>query len=135
MRQHQEPPIDGLAVILCASENLYPAQRALLESVFSCRVHSFYGHGEAACLAGNTEASNQYHVCSEYGYTELLAEDGEVLPLAPGTRGEIVATGFNNDAMPFIRYATGDIGIAGADEAGSQRHYPVLRAIEGRKQE
>ena len=44
----------------------------------------------------------------EYGVTEILRPDGA--PCAPGEVGEIVGTGFNNYALPMLRYRTGDLG-------------------------
>jgi len=135
MKRHLEPPLDSLKVILAGSENLYAAQRALFEEAFQCRVYSWYGHSEAACLAGECELSNLYHVYSEYGYTELVDEERRPLEWTPGVRGEIVATGFNNWAMPLIRYCTGDIGIAGPGTCVCGRRYPLLERVEGRMQE
>ncbi len=135
MKRHDEPPIAGLKVILAGSENLYPSQRSLVEEVFGCRVYSWYGHGESVCLAGGCEQSDLYHVYSEYGYAELVDPEGRVLPWTPGVRGEIVGTGFNNWAMPLIRYRTGDIAIAGPAECECGRHYPLWERIEGRLQD
>lgn len=135
MKRHNEPPLDGLRVILAGSENLYPSQRALLEEVFRCRVYSWYGHGEASCLAGGCDKTDLYHVYPEYGFTELLDEQGQPLPWEPGVRGEIVVTGFNNWAMPFIRYRTGDIAVVGPHTCPCGRHYPLWQRIEGRLQE
>ena len=135
MKRASEPPIAGLKVLLCGSENLYPAQRQLLENVFQCRVYSWYGHGESVCLAGGCEESNQYHVYGEYGYIELIDKSNQVMDWIPGTRGEIVGTGFNNWAMPLIRYRSADIAIIGAEKCSCGRPYPLWERIEGRKQE
>lgn len=135
MKRHGQGPLEHLTVILVGSENLYPAQRALLEEVFQCRVYSWYGHAEATCLAGGCEVSDLYHVYSEYGYTELVDEAGKPLDWRPGVKGEIVATGFNNWAMPFIRYRTGDVAVVGPRTCPCGRHYPLWERIEGRLQE
>lgn len=135
MKQANELPPDSLRVVLCGSENLYPAQRALLEEVFRCRVYSWYGLGESVCLAGGCEQSDAYHVYTEYGYTELIDNEGNPLPWREGARGELVATGFNNWAMPLIRYRTADVAIVGPDHCSCGRNYPLLSRIEGRKQE
>jgi len=135
MKRNQEPPIDGLAVILAGSENLYPAQRDLLEEVFQCRVYCFYGHAESVCLSGGCEKSDTFHVYQEYGYTELVDPSGKVLDWVPGATGEIVGTGFNNWAMPLIRYRSGDIAVAGPAACSCGRPYPLWQSIEGRRQE
>lgn len=135
MKRHAEPPVPGVRVVLCGSENLYPAQRALVEEVFGCRVYSWYGHGEALCLAGGCERSDLYHVYPEYGYTELVDPQGRPLEWVPGARGEITATGFNNWAMPLIRYRTGDVAVVGPQACPCGRAYPLWERIEGRRQE
>lgn len=132
--RHNIPPIQSLKVILCGSENLFPPQRELLEQAFQCRVFSWYGQGECVSLAGNCEHSNNYHVFSEYSITELIdANDNPVYE--EGGMGEIVATGFNNYVMPFIRYKTGDVGVRTTAPCSCGRNYPLLKRIEGRTQE
>jgi phenylacetate-CoA ligase len=135
MKHHNEPPLDGLKVILAGSENLYPAQRRVIEEVFQCRVFSWYGHGEVTTLAGGCDHSNLYHVYNEYGYTELIDPEGNALEWQEGVKGEIVGTGFNNWAMPLIRYRTADIAVVGPPSCPCGRHYPLWERIEGRKQE
>lgn len=130
-----ERPIEGVKVLLCGSENLYPAQKTLFEEVFQARVYGWYGHAESCCLAGYCDKRDYYHVYSEYGYVELIDQDGNVLPWQEGQRGEIVGTSFINDAMPFIRYRAGDIAVAGPDSCICGRNYRLLEKIEGRKQE
>jgi phenylacetate-CoA ligase len=46
-----------------------------------------------------------------------------------------VGTGFNNWAMPLIRYRTGDIAVVGPKSCSCGRHYPLWERIEGRLQE
>src|SRR6185295_20155978 len=70
------PPLEG---ILCASENLYESQKALMSRVFGTRVFSHYGHYELAVLAGFCEHRDTYHVLPQYGYAELRAPDGSAV--------------------------------------------------------
>ena len=51
----------------------------------------------------------------------------------PGKLGEIVCTGFDNRAMPFIRYRTGDYAsYAGEQSCACGRHYRLLQEVRGR---
>jgi len=120
--------------VLCASENLYPWQRELLEKAFQCRIYSHYGHTELVTLAGECEKSTDYHIFNEYGITELIKPDG-TLASDEGAIGEIVGTGFNNYAMPFIRYKTGDLAVYGCKECSCGRHYRLIKHVKGRLQE
>jgi len=126
------PPLKG---ILCASENLYDFQKALMTEIFGARVFDHYGHYECAVLAGYCEHTDTYHVLPQYGYAELLDERGEPVT-QPGQVGEIVATSFIMHATPMIRYHTGDwaeLAGWGCPECG--RQVQLWRRIVGREQE
>jgi phenylacetate-CoA ligase len=134
MKENSTSPFPSVKAILCGSENLYPWQRELLEGAFQCRVYSWYGHTEIAALAGECEKSTYYHIFPEYGYVELINKDGE--PVRDDNEmGEIVATGLNNFAMPFIRYRTMDLAVLVNDKCECRRNYPLLKRVEGRLQE
>ncbi|MFL0267491.1 phenylacetate--CoA ligase family protein [Candidatus Clostridium radicumherbarum] len=123
-----------LKCILCSSENLFDNQRLDIEQAFRVRVYNFYGHSEHACLGGECELSNYFHIQSEYGYTEIINEDGQDVK-EEGEIGEIVATGFNNFAMPFIRYKTEDLVVNSNEKCNCGRNYKLIIKVEGRKQE
>jgi len=134
MKKRNIGPFPTVKAILCASENLYPWQRELLEEVMKCRVWSFYGHSERAALAGECEVSTYYHIFPEYGYLELIGNDGNEVT-KDAEIGEIVATGFNNFICPFIRYRTMDMAAASNAKCKCRRNYGLVRRIEGRLQE
>lgn len=118
--------------ILATSENVYPGQRAFLEAGFNCRFFSMYGHTERLVFAGECEHSSDYHVYPEYGIVELIDEAGAVIT-QPGVRGEIAGTGFINDAMPLLRYRTGDYAEYGNGKpCACARAYPRLVNVVGR---
>jgi phenylacetate-CoA ligase len=124
-----------LKAVLCGSEKLFAPHRALMEKVFECRIFSWYGHSEYAVLAGECEESPDYHVFPEYGYTEFLKVDH---PYGNDQKEifEIVATGFNNYAFPFIRYRTGDYAILKKGRCDRcHRRYPLIKEIIGREQD
>lgn len=121
--------------VLCSSEKLYSWQRELLQNVFECRIFSWYGHSEYAVLAGECECSQDYHLFPEYGYTELIKADKSFIT-ADQEIYEIVTTGFNNYALPFIRYKTGDYAILSQHEKCScGRNYRLIKEVIGREQD
>ncbi len=124
----------SLRAVLCSGETLYEWQRKYMENVFRCKIFSFYAQAEQVVFAATCECSNSYHVFPEYGVTELIDDQGQVIT-QEGKRGEIVGTGFTNDIFPFIRYRTGDIGIYTTQLCSCGRQYPMLKKIEGRTQE
>jgi phenylacetate-CoA ligase len=123
-----------LRAIICTGETLYEWQRKFLESIFCCKIFSFYNQSEQVIFAATCECSHTYHVFPEYGITELIDKDGQVIT-NEHEKGEIVGTGFTNDIFPFIRYRTGDMGVYTNDLCACGRHYPFLKKIEGRTQE
>ncbi len=134
MKRNNIEPFPTLKAVLCASENLYPWQRELLEEIMKCRVWSFYGHSERAALAGECEVSTCYHIQLEYGIVELINKDENPVTNEDGL-WEIVATSFNNFICPFIRYRTMDLAVPLNAECECGRNYPLLKRVEGRLQE
>ena len=120
-----ELPLRG---ILCGSERITEPQRKLLESVFGCRVYSWYGHSERVVLAAGGRKTNFYYFVPQYGFAEFGP------PNADGLR-EVIGTSFHNFVMPLVRYRTGDyVRLA---EGASNFEFPVSAASEiaGREQE
>jgi len=134
LRNNIKVKLNKLKCILCSSENLYDDQRPVVQQAFGVRVYSFYGHTEHACLAGECEESSYFHLQGEYGYTELINEFGEAVTKEDEI-GEIVATGFNNYVIPFIRYKTGDLAVNTNEQCSCKRQCKLIKRIEGRRQE
>lgn len=132
--EEKKVQFQGIKALLVGSEGISQQQVRLLEQVFQGRVYSWYGQTEKVALAGQCECSKSYHVYPEYGYTELVNEEGLVISQS-GVVGEIVGTGFLNRAMPLVRYRTGD--FAAWSDSGSctcGRKYKQLQSVLGRRQ-
>lgn len=114
--------------VITSSETLFPAVREVIERAFQCKVFDYYGSAEMAALIAQCEMGT-YHVAPEFGYIEILG-NGE--PVRPGSRGEIVATGFINPVMPLIRYATGDYAVLGDGRCPCGRAGQTIEQLEGR---
>jgi len=115
--------------IQITSESFYDYQLDNIKKAFKTKVYTQYGHAEASVFGYSVDDSLMIYCSPFYGYTEVIGEDGT--HVKPGEMGEIVVTGFNNYAMPFIRYRTGDIAIYDGDENGIVK----LRKIYGRTQD
>ncbi len=111
--------------VLVSSETLFPWIRTDIEQAFGCKVHDGYGLGELAAFI--TECRHgSLHVSPEYGVVESVSTDGE--------QHRLVATGLFNQAMPLLRYDTGDIvRMAPADHrCPCGRELPVVDELLGR---
>jgi phenylacetate-CoA ligase len=134
LAEHPAPEVTGrVRAIQLFSENVYAYQVELLEQVFGCQILLDYGHSERAVKAVSRIGDKRYRFWPLYGKVELLDLEGQAVTQA-GALGEIVATGFDNRAMPFIRYRTGDLGVLAAPGASADGEL-VLERIEGRLQE
>lgn len=123
---HDLPPV---RVVLTNAEPLLDHQRAVIGQAFAAPVRDTYGMAELVAGASECEAGT-LHLWPEVGEVECARPDG-VPSEGPG---DLVATGLLNDAMPLVRYGTGD-RIAGPvrwDRCACGRSLPHLPRVEGR---
>lgn len=123
-----------IKAIFLGSESLTDSDRQYFKEFYNAKVVNWYGHTERLIHGGNCPAANGYHFYPFYGYMELLDEWNNPVR-EPGKEGRIVATGFDNRVMPFIRYDTGDLGILSENktcECGFTG--TTLKSITGRSQ-
>lgn len=107
--------------VLLGSEPASPGQLALLSRVFRAPVSISYGLTERTNLAfacHDSSAVGAYRFQPLYAWNENRMQHG---------RPEIVGTSLWNEAMPLIRYCTGDFGLIDGDG--------YCQRIEGRLQE
>ena len=122
--------IDG---VLVGSENISIEQIDLIESTLNTKLITWYGHSEIAVLGGHCIHSRKYHVFPQYGYTEMIDKNDQLIK---NGSGEIVGTNFHNNVFPLIRYKTGDRAkISEEQSCNCGRNYLMLDEIEGREQE
>lgn len=123
--------LPGIRGVQLFSETIQPFMVDTIREVFQCPVLFHYGHAERAVMAGSMPDDPRYFVWPLYGKVELVGADGAVIN-EPGQVGEIVATGFDNRVMPFVRYRTGDMACWSAGPAHRLLPgFPVLERIEG----
>jgi phenylacetate-CoA ligase len=117
---------DFLKGIITSSETLVDKQKSLIEEAFGCRVFDWYGQFERVAAIGSCEHGN-LHLISDYSFVELM-------PLPDG-RQEIVGTGFNNHAVPLIRYRTGDFVDLDEEQprCACGRAFPIVKMLVGRE--
>ncbi|MFH1618353.1 MAG: hypothetical protein ABIG11_00450 [bacterium] len=117
-------------VITATSENLFPYQRELIGRQFGCKVYDQYNCTEQAISAAECLRQNGMHLDMERGITEIIDNNGELLP--DGKIGRIMATPLHNYAMPLIRYVTGDISAISETSCPCGRGLPLLESFDGR---
>jgi len=115
--------------IFTTAETLLPSHRRFIQDVFNCDVLDGYGCRDGSANAMECVEHSGYHMASELVIMEFI-KDGE--HVSPGEAGEIVATDLHNYAMPFIRYAVGDVGVPSDEQCSCGRGLPLVKSIEGR---
>ena len=118
-RRGGDPAALGLQLGLFGGEPWGERMRAEIESALGLAAVSFYGMSEmcgpgvaAECLV----ARDGLHVQEDHFLVEVVDPDSG-RPLAHGAEGELVFTTLTKEALPLIRYRTGDIGRLTATRA------------------
>ncbi|PKM60578.1 MAG: AMP-binding protein [Firmicutes bacterium HGW-Firmicutes-4] len=103
-----------------------------LNQKFGCQVFNHYGMTEMGYGGGvECQALNGYHLREGDLYFEIIDPVyGE--PVADGVYGEIVFTSFDREAMPLIRYRTGDIGAFSQATCQCGTFLRTMKKVEGR---
>lgn len=118
-------------IIITGAESLLDYQVSLMEEVFKCPLTDQYGFSEGCGNASRCE-HGFFHEDFEYGILEchnpIKNDDGSIT-------GEILATGFTNLAMPFIRYRVGDTATWIETECECGRKSKVIREVNGRTED
>ena len=120
----------AIELIFSTGETVLPNARQVVAEKLNARMAAIYSCEEVGTIATQCPAADGYHIVVENAFVEILREDG--FPAAPGEVGKVVVTGFYNYAMPFIRYAIGDVAIISDSPCKCGRSLPVLAQVVGR---
>jgi phenylacetate-CoA ligase len=132
VRKHKITDVSFDVFVSCY-ENLYSFQKKEIERQFNCVVYRHYGSEENLIFASECQERKGLHVDIRKGVMEVL--DAYDMPVAEGTKGRLVCTGFANDVMPLIRYDIGDVGTMSAGSCPCGRGLPILESLDGRTSE
>ena len=114
------------------SEGLNFSDAQNLEKYFSTKIINWYGHSECLIHGHRINNEGEFIFSNAYGYIELLDVNDNIIT-KPNIRGRIVATGFDNQIMPFIRYDTGDLAEISRYIKFQGRDQTVFKNIQGRE--
>lgn len=117
--------------VFTTAESLLPSQRRVIEAAFGCEVLDQYGLNDGGAMAGECSTHEGYHIAVERAVVEVCDAVGRSVGL--GEEGEIITTDLHNYAMPFIRFATGDMVVMGDSPCSCGRMAPLVKSILGRR--
>jgi len=108
------------------------AMRGQIERALPLRAVSFYGLSEMCGpgVAAECPARTGLHVQEDHFIVEVIDPGGRAVP--PGTEGELVFTTLTKEALPLLRYRTGDIGCLADTPCPCGRSTVRLTGLRGR---
>lgn len=117
-------------IVITHAELLSEKMRKAIERSFNCDVYDQYGTSEFVRMAWECKERTGYHIDAENVFIEVLDDAHENIV---GESGNMIVSGLWNTTMPLIRYKIGDVGILSDDSCSCGRGLPLLKSIEGRK--
>ena len=110
-RQNLDPRSSSLQIGIFGAEPWTNAMRAEIEDAFDLHAVDIYGLSEVigpgvACEC--VETKDGLHIWEDHFYPEII-DPATGAVLADGAMGELVFTSLTKEAMPVIRYRTGDL--------------------------
>ena len=113
-----------------------PTGKALKKAIadaWGINYHDIYGLSEilGPGVAGGCGKSEGMHIFEDHFYPEIIdSKTGEVLP--DGERGELVITTLTKEAIPLLRYRTGDVTSIKTGKCPCGRNLRMIESIVGR---
>ncbi|MGZ4307524.1 MAG: phenylacetate--CoA ligase family protein [Solirubrobacteraceae bacterium] len=131
----RDPRSLGLQLGLFGGEPWTEKLRAEIERTIGLKAMNFYGLSEmcgpgvaAECLVGRSGL----HVQEDHFLVEVIhADSGDPVPV--GSEGELVLTTLTKEALPLIRYRTGDLVSIALDPCECGRSTIRLMELRGRR--
>jgi phenylacetate-CoA ligase len=102
-----------------------------IAAAWGARVYSTYGVTEFGNSLCECDAGAGGHLHTDQLHLEVLDDEGQAV--ADGEVGEVVGTTFGVEAMPLIRYRTGDCAALYRGPCACGRATPRIGPIVGRK--
>jgi len=116
-------------LIFTNSETLNDKSKKDIVAAFGVQPVNVYDCWEFANIAWECERHEGLHINSDLFYVEIGGASGNASGKEPG---EFIITDFFNRAMPFIRYASGDMGIKTDRMCSCGRGLPLIEKVIGR---
>lgn len=120
--------------VLLSADYVPPCVVDSLRETWHCRVFTHFGMTETGfgcavqCVCGAGHHLRHPDLLLE------IVDPGTGTRLPPGQRGEIVLTLLRNEAMPLLRYRTGDLSRMTCEPCGCGGLLPRLGRVEGRRE-
>lgn len=117
--------------VITQSENLTKYHRDIMYKAFNCLVHNRYSTEEFGVLGNEFEYDQGFEMnCCNYIFEVLKLDKDESVEV--GEIGRLVVTDLHSNAMPLIRYETGDLAVLGEFLDEKNKWVRQLSRLSGR---
>ena len=123
----------SLRIGICGAEPWSEGMRREIQDCLGVKAYDTYGLSEIVGpgVSAECEALSGLHVCEDHFLVEIIDPRTEdVLP--PGQPGEVVLTTLTKEALPAIRYRTGDISCLDTARCSCGRTSARMARVSGR---
>lgn len=117
--------------VLTFAETLTAKQQYNISKAFGCKVISRYGAEELGIL-GYQEDREKGFILNTCNYIFEVLKFNEDSSVLPGEIGRVVVTDLHSDALPLIRYETGDLAVLGDVFLENNSWAKSLKSLSGR---
>jgi len=119
-----------IKTVVTGAEYLSPHARKLISEGFGAQVYNRYGGTEIGLIAHEDDFHNFISMADRL-YFESIKSNSDI------DCSELIITDFTNSAMPFIRYAVGDLieDLADGVETQSNKSMLIMGEVKGRVNE
>jgi phenylacetate-CoA ligase len=134
LEQGGDPRAVGLRYGLFGAEPWTEAMRRQLEALWGCPAVDFYGLSEMigpGVASECVEARDGLHLNEDHFLPEIV-DPASGAPLPFGREGELVLTSLTKEALPVIRYRTGDVTRLDPEPCRCGRTTVRMARIKGR---
>ena len=122
-----------ISTVTIGAEPFTEPMREEIEDRLDVTAHDIYGLSEIIGPGVSIECPEQngLHVWEDHFYPEIVdPKTGEVLP--EGEEGELVLTTLTKEALPVLRYRTGDITTLDREPCDCGRTHARMESVTGR---
>jgi phenylacetate-CoA ligase len=122
----------SLRLALLGGEPMSASVKEYLYKETGIEFYDMYGFAEVMGIGGECSSKDGLHIWSDHYLSEVV-DFKTLTPLGTGKPGELVITTLTKEAMPLLRYRTGDVTMLldhGVCQCG--RTHPRIAPIRGR---
>jgi phenylacetate-CoA ligase len=130
----QDPRALAIRYGLFGAEPWTEAMRGQLETLWGCAALDFYGLSELigpGVAVECVEARDGLHINEDHFLPEIV-DPVTGAPLGPGKDGELVLTALTKEALPMLRYRTGDLTSLNPEPCRCGRTTVRMARVKGR---